>query len=224
MRLRSICSLITLCFAQAAVAAVPAVPASFTPANSAILLVDHQNLTVDWVHSIPRETLIANVRMLARLGSEMHIPLVITSTMETTQVGPNIKDVQELAPDAYAHRIKRGGTLSAFLDPAFGKAVKATGRRNLIIAGLTSDICLMHTVEGALRDGYRVQVVADASGSMTALADQVTWDRMRQLGAVVTDGNQILTELYPDFGAPEGQKAAQINLQEIVAKLSQQKP
>ncbi len=217
MRTRLLGAILTLCFMQASNAAVPA---SFTPANSAILLVDHQTLTVDWLHSLPRETLVANVRMLARLGAEMHIPLVITSTMETTQVGLNIKDIQDLAPDAYAHRVKRGGTLSAFMDPAFDKAVKATGRRNLIIAGLTSDICLMHTVEGALREGYRVQVVADASGSMTTLADQVTWDRMRELGAVVTDGNQILTELYPDFGTPEGQKAAQINLQEIVSKLS----
>lgn len=194
-------------------------PASFSPQNSAILLVDHQKLTVDWVQSLPRTTLIANVRMLARLGSEMHIPLVVTTTMENTQVGPTIQDIQELAPEAYAHRVKRGGTLSAFLDPAFASAVKATGRKNLIIAGLTSDICLMHTVEGALQRGYHVQVVADASGSMTSLADDLTWARMRGLGVVVTDGNQILTELYPDFGAPEGQKAAQINLQEIVSKL-----
>lgn len=202
------------------VPALAAVPPSFTPANSAILLVDHQNLTVSWVKSVPHDTLISTIRELARLGAELHIPLVITSTMETTQVGPTIKDIQDLAPEAYAHRVKRGGTLSAFLDPAFDRAVKATGRKNLIIAGLTSDICLMHTVESALREGYRVQVVADASGSMTSLADQVTWARMRELGAVITDGNQILTELYPDFGTPEGQKAAQINLQEVVSKMA----
>ncbi len=203
--------------------ALAEVPPSFTPASSAILLVDHQNLTVDWVKSLPRETMIANVRMLARLGSELHIPLVITSTMETTQVGPTIKDIQDLAPAAYAQRVKRGGTLSAFLDPAFAHAVKVTGRKNLIIAGLTSDICLMHTVESALRLGYRVEVVADASGSMTALADQLTWARMRAIGAVITDGNQVLTELYPDFGTAEGQKAAQINMQEVVAKLTPSK-
>jgi nicotinamidase-related amidase len=196
------------------------VPPSFSPQNSAILLVDHQELTVNWVHSIPRETLQANVRMLARLGAEMHIPLVVTTTMETTQVGPTIKDIQTLAPQAYADRIRRGGTLSAFLDPAFAKAVKTTGRKNLIIAGLTSDICLMHTVESALRAGYKVEVVADASGSMTPLADEVTWARMRSMGAIVTDGNQVLTELFPDFGTPEGQKAAQINMEEVVAKLT----
>jgi len=199
--------------------AVATVPPRFTPENSAILLVDHQKLTVDWVKSIPREMLIANVRVLARLGAEMKIPLIVTSTMETTQVGPTIKDIQDLAPDAYAHRIKRGGTLSAFLDPAFDRAVRDTGRKNLIVAGLTSDICLMHTVESALREGYRVEVVADASGSMSTLADEVTWARMRELGAVVTDGNQVLTELYPDFGTAAGQKAQQIDLEEVVSKL-----
>ena len=199
--------------------AFAAVPESFTPQSSAILLVDHQNLTVDWVKSLPRQTLLGNVRVLARLGSEMHIPLVITSTMETTQVGPTIKDIQDLAPEAYQRRVKRGGTLSAFLDPAFAKAVQATGRRNLIIAGLTTDICLMHTVESALRLGYHVQVVADASGSMSSLADQVSWERMRAIGATVTDGNQFLTELYPNFGIQEGQRGAQINLEEIVSKL-----
>ena len=108
--------------------------------------------------------------------------------------------------------------MSALLDPAFARAVHATGRQNLIIA-VTTDICLMHTVESALRLGYHVQVVADASGSMSSLADQVSWERMRAIGATVTEGNQILTELYPDFGTPEGHKAVQINLGEIVSKL-----
>jgi nicotinamidase-related amidase len=208
---------------SAALLAMPTlaeVPPTVTPANSAILLVDHQTLTVDCVKSIPRETLISNVRMLVRLSAEMHIPLVITSTMEKTQVGPTIKDIQDLAPEAYTHQVKRGGTLSAFLDPAFEQAVKSTGRKNLIIAGMTSNICLMHTVESALREGNRVEVVADASGSMTALADQVTWARMRAIGAVITEGTQLSTELYQDFGTTDGQKAAQINMQEIVSKLT----
>lgn len=198
---------------------VTKVPESFTPQNCAILLVDHQKLTIDWVKSMPKETVIANARVLARLGSEMNIPLVITTTMETTVVGNTIKDIQDLAPKQYAARIKRGGVLNCFLDTAFKSAVKATGRKNLIIAGLTTDICLMHTVEGALREGYTVQVVADACGSMTSLADQVTFDRLRALGVTITDGNQVLTELYTDFGTPDGKKASKINFDEIVSKL-----
>ena len=212
------CNTPTQASSEPPVAAKTVVPAAFTPENSAILLVDHQDMTVGWIKSQPREAVLANVRLLARLGTEMHIPLVVTSTMEG-QIGTNIKDVQQLAPAAYAKRVKRGGTLNCFLDPAFVAAVQATGRKNLIIAGLTTDICLMHTVEGALRAGYTVQVVADACGSMTPLADEVTFARMRGLGVVVTEGNQILSELYTDFGTPEGQQVQKINLEEIISKL-----
>jgi hypothetical protein len=65
--------------------------------------------------------------MLARLGTEMKIPIAITSTMEQN-VGTNIKDIQETAPDAYAKRIKRGCTLNCFLEKTFADAVKATER------------------------------------------------------------------------------------------------
>jgi hypothetical protein len=183
------------------------------------LLVDHQDMTVGWIKSLPKETTIANVRMLARLGTEMHIPLLVSSTMEDN-VGTNIKDIQELAPEAYAQRVKRGGTINCFLDDNFRAAVKALGRKNLIVAGLTTDICVFQTVMGALGEGYTVQVVADACGSMSALSDEQTFDRLRGEGVVITGGNQISTELYQDFGTPEGQRVMQINLQEIVSKLA----
>lgn len=184
----------------------------------AILLIDHQDATVGWISSIPKASTIANTRLLARIGTELDIPLLVTSTMED-QVGTNIKDVQETAPKAYANRVKRGGTLNCFLDPAFAAATKALGRKNLVMAGLTTDICLFHSVVGALAAGYQVQVVADACGSMSALADASTFDRLRGLGVIVTGGNQILTELFTDFGTAEGQKAMKINLDEIVSKL-----
>jgi isochorismate hydrolase len=174
---------------------------------------------VGWVKSLPREVVIANVRMLARLGVDMRIPLLVASTMED-RVGPTIEDIQALAPEQYANRVKRGGTLNCFLDPAFKAAVRALGRKNLIIAGLTTDICCYHTTLGAKSEGYGVQVVADACGSMSALADQLTYDRLRAAGVAITGGNQVLTELYQDFGSPEGQRAMQINLEEVVARLA----
>ena len=98
--------------------------------------------------------------------------------------------------------------------------MQALGRQNLIIAGLTTDICCYHTTTGALGEGYTVQVVADVCGSMSALSDQPTYERLRRDGAVITGGNQVLTELYQDFGAPEGQRATSINMEEIVARLA----
>ena len=191
----------------------------FTPDNAAIVLIDHQDLTVSWIYSQPQATTVNNVRMLARVGAELGVPHMVTSTMEDA-IGTNIKDVQELAPDAYAARVKRGGTLNAFLDPAFVEAVKGLGRSNLILAGLTTDICLFHTARGAVEAGYEVQVVADACGSSSVSTDQNTFDRLRALGVTVTGGNQILSELFTDFGTPLGQKAQGLNMDEIVSKMS----
>jgi hypothetical protein len=71
----------------------------FTPDNAAIVLIDHQDLTVSWIYSQPQATTINNVRMLARVGAELGVPHMVTSTMEDA-IGTNIKDIQELAPEA----------------------------------------------------------------------------------------------------------------------------
>ena len=190
----------------------------FTPDNAAIVLIDHQDMTVGWIRSQPQTTTVNMVRMLARVGAELGVPHMVTSTMEDA-IGTNIKDIQELAPDAYAARVKRGGTLNGFLDPVFTAAVKGIGRSNLILAGLTTDICLFHSARGAIDAGYEVQVVADACGSASASSDELTFDRLRALGATITDGNQILSELFTDFGTEQGRKAQQINMEEIIAKM-----
>jgi nicotinamidase-related amidase len=192
-------------------------PAAFSTETAAIVLVDHQDMTVGWIGSQPQQTCVNNVRMLARVGHELGVPLQVTSTMEDA-IGTNIKDIQELAPTAYAARVRRGGTLNAFLDPDFTTAIERLGRRKLIIAGLTTDICLYHSTVGALDAGYEAYVVADACGASSVLADEVTFARLRALGATITDGNQVLSELFMDFGSDQGQKAQQINLEEIIER------
>ena len=87
----------------------------FTPSNSMIMLVDHQTGTVDWVKSLPKETVVASCRVLTRMATAYQMPLVLTTTMEE-YVGPTIKDIQELAPEAFAKRYKRGGQLSCWDD------------------------------------------------------------------------------------------------------------
>ena len=208
----------SVAFATSVYAQKLPVPAQFTTQNCAILLVDHQKMTMDWIYSQDKKNVENNLRMLARMGAELNIPLIVTTTMEAN-VGPTWEGIQTAAPVQYASRIKRGGTINCFLDPGFDKAVKATGRKKLIICGLTTDICLLHTVQGALRNGYEVMVVADACGSMTPLADQVSFDYLRQIGVYVVSANSALSELFSDFGSPEGQKAMKINLDEVVSKL-----
>ena len=190
----------------------------FTIADSVVMLVDHQTMTIDWVTSLPKATTIASCRVLARMALDYAMPLVLTTTMEQ-YVGPTIPDIVELAPDAFASRYKRGGELSCWDAADLRDGVKALGRPNIILAGLTTDICLFWAAADALKLGYKVIVVADACGTMSVLGDTLTYDRLRGLGATVTVVNQVVTELVGNFGTPEGQKAQQIMGDEIISKL-----
>ena len=78
------------------------------PNDSIILLVDHQTTTLDWVKSLPKATVIASCRVLARMAVEFSIPLFFTTTMEE-YVGPTVPEIADAAPDAFNSRFKRGG-------------------------------------------------------------------------------------------------------------------
>ena len=147
------------------------------------------------------------------------MPLVLTTTMEDL-VGSTIDDLQKLAPQAYANRYKRGGQLSCWDDAALTSGVKALKRKSIILAGLTTDICAFWACYDALRLGYNVMLVADACGSLTELADRLTFDRLRDMGVTVCGINQAQTELVNNFGTPEGQKAMKINMEEIISRLA----
>jgi nicotinamidase-related amidase len=187
--------------------------------NTIIMLVDHQVGTVNWVKSQPKEQVIGATRALARMATEYQMPLILTTTMEE-MVGTTIEDLQKLAPDAYAKRFKRGGQLSCWDDLALTAGVKSLKRKNIILAGLTTDICAFWAAYDAVRLGYNVMLVADACGSLTELADRLTFDRLRDMGVTVCGINQAQTELVSNFGTPEGKKAMKINMEEIISRLA----
>ena len=192
----------------------------FTTADSVVMLVDHQTMTIDWVYSQPKATTIAACRVLTRMALDYAMPLVLTTTMEDS-VGPTIPDIADLAPDAFARRYRRGGELSCWDAGDLRDGVAALGRKNIVLAGLTTDICLFWAAVDAARLGYRVTVVADACGTMTVAGDTVTYDRLRDLGVTVAVVNQVVTELVGNFGTDEGRKAQGIMYDEIIAKLGQ---
>ena len=190
----------------------------FTTQDSIIMLVDHQSGTINWVKSLPVATVIASCRVLTRMATSYDMPLVLTTTMEEV-VGSTIPDIQSLAGDAYDNRYKRGGQLSCWDDDALRAGVEKLGRKNIILAGLTTDICLFWAARDALRLGYNVLIVADACGTMTEWGDTLTFDRLRDMGATITVINQAVTELVNNFGTAEGQKAQKIMSDEIISKL-----
>ncbi len=191
----------------------------FTTDNSVIILVDHQTTTLDWVKSLPHDTVVASCRVMAKMALTFDMPLILTTTMEQ-YVGPTVDQISSVAPDAFNARFKRGGQLNCWDDQNLRDHVKTLGRPNVILAGLTTDICLFWAATGALELGYKVMVVADGCGTMTTMGDDMTFARLREAGVTVTVTNTFVTELANDFGTPDGLKAQQIMSDEIISKLS----
>ncbi|MFD7379487.1 isochorismatase family protein [Streptomyces mirabilis] len=178
----------------------------FAADNTAILLIDHQLGTMGWVRSIPFEQMKANALALAQTAKAVGIPLVLTSSMEEYAQGPLLTELQEIAPKEFEGRIKRQGVVNALDDEDFAAAVRETGRKKLIIAGVTNDVCTVYPTLTALQLGYDVQVVADAGGSPTKMADDIAIRRMENAGATITSTVQLLAELAENWTSERGGK------------------
>ena len=182
----------------------------FTGANSALLLIDHQTGTMGWARSIPFDVMKKNTVMLAKSATIMGMPVILTSSMEDFVQGPLLEEFQEICPEAYANRIKRMGIVNAMEDPAFATAVVATGRKNIVVAGVTNDVCTVYPVLTLLEQGYNVQVVADAGGSPTEIADHFALERMAKAGATIVSSNMVIAELAGDWSTEEGGQVVQL--------------
>jgi nicotinamidase-related amidase len=183
---------------------------AFTPDNAAMLLIDHQVGTMAWTHSHDINLVKQNALKLARIAKAVSLPTVLTSSMEDKVQGPLVPELQQIVPEAFAARIKRPGIVNAMHHEGFNKAVTATGRKKLFVAGITTEICVTFPVLQMLEEGYAVQVSADASASYTKYGDELALRRMENAGAVITTVDQIISELAIDWTSPNGQKLAEI--------------
>jgi nicotinamidase-related amidase len=191
----------------------------FSIDNAAMLLIDHQQGTIKLAKSIDYDQLVHNTRALTRTAVETGMPLVLTSSQEDHFQGLLLEDMQQLAPAAYANRIKRPGVVDAWAYAPFKEAVVATGRKKLIMAGLTNDVCIVYPAISALEDGYEVQVVVDAGGSPTVLADETALRRMEARGVTLTSTNQVMAELAMDWASPGGSAIQKIMYEESLKPL-----
>jgi nicotinamidase-related amidase len=181
----------------------------FTGDNAALLLIDHQVGTMGWVHSIPFEEMKRNALMLARTASILKMPVVLTSSMEEYAQGPLLGELQTILPDEFAARVKRLGIVNAMDDENFAAAVKAMARRKLIIAGVTNDVCTVFPALSLVREGYEVQVIADAGGSPGKIGDDMALRRMEKNGVTLSSTNQVIAELAGNWSTPEGMRIVQ---------------
>jgi nicotinamidase-related amidase len=191
----------------------------FSSQNAAMLLIDHQVGTMSWVRSAPLEEIKRNTVVLAKAARALNMPVILTSSMEEQVQGPLMPEVQVILPEAFAVRIKRLGVVDAMDDENFAAAVRNTGRQNLIMAGITTDVCVVYPAMTAVQQGYSVQVVVDACGSPSKIADDIALRRMEKAGVTLTSTNQVIAELARKWTTPEGGKLIEILFKDVLSKL-----
>ena len=173
--------------------------ALLTPEESVLLLMDHQPFQFANLHSHEPTMVVNNVVGLGKAANAFGIPTVLTTVLEE-RGGLLIQPLQDVFPDQKP--INRT-LINAWEDERVVDAVKATGRRKLIIAGLYTEICVvMPTIQG-LGDGYEVYVVTDASGGVSHEAHEMAVQRMIQAGAVPITWGAVVAELQRDWARME---------------------
>lgn len=166
-----------------------------TPGNAAVLFIDNQTTLTLGVQSIDLTLLKANTAGLAALA-KMFALLVVLTTTGGGEHGPSgglLRGITEAHADAEV--IARTGILNAMDDPRFAEAVKATGRRKLILSGITTDFCLVYPAISLIAAGYHVFIAADASGSWTRDINDWAMQRLVQAGATPTNVQSVFGEL-----------------------------
>lgn len=174
--------------------------------DTAIILIDHQVGTNRWAATTPLELLQRNVLILAKFAVGTGLPIVLTSSQEENidVQGPLMPELAEIAPEAFATRVKRQGVVNAWDDPTFANVCRDTGRRNFVMAGVTTDVCMVAPAISAVEEGFNVKVVCDACGSTNQIAEEMSWRRMEAGGVHLTSTNAIVAELVKNWATPAG--------------------
>lgn len=182
----------------------------FTPDNSAIVLIDHQVGTLQFVYTMSPDESLRNAVMLAKAAKAYGMPVVLTTSQEDHIQGPTATALQQILPEAYNNRVKRAGIVNAWADPNFSAAVRATGRKKLIMAAVTTDICLIFPAISAVQEGFDVLAVLDASGSSYDVQETLARQRMEYAGVLLTTTNTVIAELVQDWSTPQGSELIQL--------------
>jgi nicotinamidase-related amidase len=179
-----------------------------TPDNCVFAFVDHQTGLMRLVENTTAVTYKNYVMGLAKLAKIHNVPTVITTSAADGPNGPFLPEVLALLPDAPV--ISRPGQVNAWDNADFVAAIEKTGRKKIIMSGITTDVCVAFATLSALDAGYEVYVVVDASGSMNADVQNAAIIRMAEAGATIGTWFGITCELMSDWRNPSGPATAQL--------------
>jgi nicotinamidase-related amidase len=171
-----------------------------TPENCAIALIDYQPAMYQGIQSHDRLVVFNNAQVLAKTARLFKIPTVLSTVAQKSFSGPFMPEVTDLFPK---HEVIDRTSLNSWLDPAFRKAVAATGRKKFVLAGLWTEACVTFPTLDMLEEGYEIYIPADACGDLSTEAHNRSMDRAVQAGAVPITTFQYLFELQQDWARTE---------------------
>lgn len=168
-----------------------------TPANSAFILIDYQPIQVSSIRSMPRNELVFNIVSTAKAAVNYNLPIIhSTVNVETGRNKPPISELQ----DVLGHLPTYDRTsINSWEDTEFKKAVKAIGRKKLIMTALWTEACLTFPALDAIQEGYEVYVPVDAVGGTSVAAHEAALRRMEQAGVKLISRVQMYCELQRDW-------------------------
>lgn len=175
----------------------PATDHMLTAQNAALVIIDFQPVQVASIASMNKRLLVANVTAVARTAKLYGVPTVLsTVNVSTGRNQPMLGAITGLLPDV---GVVDRTSINAWEDDDFVAAVKATGRRKLIMVALWTEVCLVFPALDALQEGFEVYVVVDAVGGTSKEAHRAGLQRIIQAGGVPISWIQLACELQRDW-------------------------
>ena len=176
-------------------------PPLIDPNDAVVLLLDHQTGLFQTVRDIGIAELRNNVVVLSKAATLQKVPIITTASEPNGPNGPLMAELDSAAPSAQF--VPRKGEISAWDNEAFVKAVRATGKKTLIMAGVWTSVCVAFPALQAKEEGYRVYFVTDASGDPSEMASRTTVARLAQAGIIPISANAVMCEFQRTWRRPE---------------------
>ncbi|HMW20501.1 MAG TPA: isochorismate family cysteine hydrolase YcaC [Nitrosomonas sp.] len=165
--------------------------------DAVLLLVDHQAGLISLVQDFSPNEFKNNILALTACGKYFKLPTILTTSFEDGPNGPLVPEIKEMHPAA--PYIARPGNINAWDNKDFVNAVKKTDRKQLIIAGVVTEVCVAFPALSAIEEGYEVFVVTDASGTFNEVTRDAAWARMQSAGVQLMNWFGVACELHRDW-------------------------
>lgn len=168
----------------------------YTAEDSAVVFIDHQPQMTFGVASMDRASLINNVTLLARVAREFKVPSVLTAVETESFSGYIWPQLLDVFP---GQEVIERSSMNSWDDAGFRRAIEATGRKNILMTGLWTEVCVTWPTIEMLGAGYNIYVVEDCCGATSTAAHEAALSRMVQAGAIRTTTIAALLEWQRDW-------------------------